>query len=325
MPKQSVRAEKERAVDELADKLGRSQMVVLTDYRGLTVTEMSNLRGRLREAGADYQVAKNTLTRFAAERTGRAAIVPELQGPTAIAFGYQDPVTLAKSLNDYLRTSRVLAVKAGLLGDRRLTAEDIGRLADLPPRDVVLGQTLGSVVSPLSAFLMVLTATLQNVIGVLEARRQQIEESGADGAAGSSDTPSATAGEGTGMPNEELIATIEKMTVLDLVELKKALEERWGVTAAVAMAPAGAVAAPPTDGAAAPAEEQTEFDVILTDFGANKINVIKAVRELTSLGLKEAKDLVEAAPKPIKEAVNREEADATAAKLRDAGATVDIK
>ena len=127
------------------------------------------------------------------------------------------------------------------------------------------------------------------------------------------------------MPNEELIATIEKMTVLDLVELKKALEERWGVTAAVAMAPAGAVAAPPTDGAAAPAEEQTEFDVILTDFGANKINVIKAVRELTSLGLKEAKDLVEAAPKPIKEAVNREEADATAAKLRDAGATVDIK
>ena len=129
------------------------------------------------------------------------------------------------------------------------------------------------------------------------------------------------------MANEDLISTLEKMTVLDLVELKNALEERWGVTAAVAMAPAAAgVAAPGGDGAAtAPVEEQTEFNVILTDFGANKINVIKAVRELTSLGLKEAKDLVEAAPKPIKEGVNKEEADATAAKLREAGATVDVK
>ena len=130
------------------------------------------------------------------------------------------------------------------------------------------------------------------------------------------------------MANEDLIASIEQMTVLDLVELKKALEERWGVTAAVAMAPAAGVAtAAPTDGAAAgpAAEEQTEFNVILANFGANKINVIKAVRELTSLGLKEAKDLVEAAPKPVKEGVNKEEAEATAAKLREAGATVEIK
>ena len=106
------------------------------------------------------------------------------------------------------------------------------------------------------------------------------------------------------MANDELIASIEKMSVLDLVELKKALEERWGVTAAVAMAPAAAGAAG-GDGAAAaaPAEEQTEFNVMLTNFGANKINVIKAVRELTSLGLKEAKDLVEAAPKAVKEGV----------------------
>ncbi len=241
---------------------------------------------------------------------------PDLEGPTAIAFGYEDP-TAQKSLNDYLRTARLLAVKAALIGDRRLTREDIGRLAELPPRDVVLGQTLGSVVAPLSSFLMVLAATLQNVIGVLEARRQQLEESGANGAVG----------EDTGMVNEELISSLEKMTVLDLVELKKTLEERWGVTAAVAMAPAGAgaVAAPGGDGAAAVAEEQTEFDVILNDFGANKINVIKAVRELTSLGLKEAKDLVEAAPKPIREGVNRDEADTAAAKLREAGATVDVK
>src|SRR4051794_40520741 len=278
---------------------------------------MSALRGRLRQAGAEYQVAKNTLTRFAAEKAGRAGLLEDLQGPSAIAFGFDDPAGLAKSLQEYLRTSRTvnLVVKGGVLGDRRLTADDIGRIADLPPRETVLGQTLGSVIAPLSSFLMLVAAPLQNVIGVLEARRQQIEESGEAGATQ----------EGTGMANEELIATIEKMSVLDLVELKKELEDRWGVTAAVAMAPAGA-AAPAGDGAAAaPAEEQTEFNVVLTNFGANKINVIKAVRELTSLGLKEAKDLVEAAPKPVKEGVPKDEAEAAASKLREAGATVDVK
>jgi len=127
------------------------------------------------------------------------------------------------------------------------------------------------------------------------------------------------------MANDELIAQIEKMSVLDLVDLKKALEERWGVTAAVAMAPAAAAAGGDGAAAAAPVEEQTEFNVVLTNFGANKINVIKAVRELTSLGLKEAKDLVEAAPKAVKEGVPKEEAEAAATKLREAGATVDVK
>lgn len=120
---------------------------------------------------------------------------------------------------------------------------------------------------------------------------------------------------------EELIESIEKMSVLELSELVKALEEKFGVSAAVAMAPAAAAPA----AAAAPVEEQTEFDVVLSEFGANKIAVIKVVRELTTLGLKEAKDLVEAAPKPIQEGVAKDVAEATAAKLREAGATVDIK
>jgi large subunit ribosomal protein L7/L12 len=128
-----------------------------------------------------------------------------------------------------------------------------------------------------------------------------------------------------------IIESIETLNVLELVELKKAMEEKWGVTAAAPMMMGGAM---PTgvaaaggngDGAVAPAEEQTEFDVILTAAGANKIQVIKAVRELTSLGLKEAKDLVEGAPKPVKEAVSKEEADAAKAKLVDAGASVDVK
>ena len=189
--------------------------------------------------------------------------------------------------------------------------------ARLPPRDVVLAQTLGSVIAPISSFVMLVAAPLQGLIGIIEARRQQLEESGQAGAQ-----------EGTGMPaNEELISTIEKMTVLDLVELKKALEERWGVTAAVAMAPGAAAPAAGGDGAgaAAPAEEQTEFDVVLTNFGANKINVIKVVRELTGLGLKEAKDLVDAAPKAVREGVTKEEAEAAREKLAEAGASVEVK
>lgn len=123
---------------------------------------------------------------------------------------------------------------------------------------------------------------------------------------------------------EELIQTIEQMSVLELSQLIKALEERFGVTAApvaVAAAPAAAAA-----GAAAPAEEEkTEFDVILSEVGANKVQVIKVVRELTQLGLKEAKDLVEAAPKPVKQGVTKQEAEQIKAKLEAVGAKVEIK
>jgi large subunit ribosomal protein L7/L12 len=124
---------------------------------------------------------------------------------------------------------------------------------------------------------------------------------------------------------EELLQAIETMSVLDLVNLVKAMEERWGVKAAAPMA----VAAPQAGGApaqAAPAaEEQTEFNVVLTNAGANKINVIKVVRTLTNLGLKEAKDLVDGAPKTLKEGASKDEAQQIKAKLEEAGATVEVK
>ena len=125
------------------------------------------------------------------------------------------------------------------------------------------------------------------------------------------------------MANEQLIEQLEGMTVIQLNELVKELEEKWGVSAA-APAAAGAAAGGPAAGGAAE-EEQSEFDVILTEVGGNKIQVIKAVRELTSLGLKEAKDMVDSAPKAIKEGVAREEADAAKAKLEEAGAKADVK
>src|SRR5689334_25419603 len=120
----------------------------------------------------------------------------------------------------------------------------------------------------------------------------------------------------------KIVDELSKLTVLEAAELSKMLEEKWGVSAAapVAMMAAGGAAAP-----AAAAEEKTEFDVILTNAGANKINVIKEVRAITGLGLKEAKDLVEAAPKPVKEGVTKDEAADIKKKLEDVGATVELK
>jgi len=126
------------------------------------------------------------------------------------------------------------------------------------------------------------------------------------------------------MTTSEIITAIKGLNVMELAELVKALEAEFGVSAAVPMA-AAAPAAGGAAAAAAPVEEQTEFNVILKDVGANKINVIRIVRELTSLGLKESKDLVEAAPKAVKEAVSKDEANAAKAKLEAVGATVEVK
>jgi large subunit ribosomal protein L7/L12 len=126
---------------------------------------------------------------------------------------------------------------------------------------------------------------------------------------------------------DEILDAISNMTVLELSDLVKAVEDKFGVTAAAPVAVAAAPTAGGGDGAAAgaAAEEKTEFDAVLTDVGANKILVIKAVRELTGLGLKEAKDLVDAAPKPVKEGVTKEEAEQVKEKLAEAGASVEVK
>ncbi len=120
----------------------------------------------------------------------------------------------------------------------------------------------------------------------------------------------------------EILDKISSLTVLELSELIKAMEDKFGVSAAAAVAVAGPAAAGP---AAAAAEEQTEFTVMLSSFGENKVNVIKAVREITGLGLKEAKDLVDGAPKPVKEGVNKADAEAAKKKLEEAGAKAEVK
>lgn len=121
---------------------------------------------------------------------------------------------------------------------------------------------------------------------------------------------------------EDILETISNMTVVEIVDLIEAMEEKFGVSAA---APVAVAAAPAAGGEAAAAEEKTEFDVILTAFGDKKVNVIKAIRGITGLGLKEAKDLVEGAPSPVKEGVNKDEADKIKKELEEAGATVEVK
>ena len=309
-----ARADKSTAIDELAEQLARAEIAVLTEYRGLSVSNLQDLRSRLRPLGVDYVVAKNTLARFAAERTGRTSIVDDLVGPTAIAFG-ADPVATAKALQDYTRANRIFVLKSALLGDRRIEPREVEQLASLPPAEQLRGRVFGMIVSPLQRTVNILSAPLASLARLIEARRNQLEESGA-AAEGGSDMATV----------DELVQSLGELKVLDLANLVKRLEEEWGVSAAAVAAPVAVGAAPATDGAAAaaPAEAQTEFNVVLKDFGAKKIEVIKVVRELTNLGLKEAKDLVEAAPKPVLEGVAKDAADAAAAKLRDAGATVEL-
>ncbi|HLH24219.1 MAG TPA: 50S ribosomal protein L10 [Chloroflexota bacterium] len=168
---------KQRQVDELAEQLQQAELTVLADYRGLTVAEMSRLRGRLRDAGGQFHVAKNTLTRRAAERLGYDELVPYLVGPTGLATG-QDPAALAKALQDYGRTQRTFVVKGAVLGSRVLPAAEVNRLADLPSREQLIAQVIGGFQAPIAGLVNVLNGTLRSFVGVLEARRQQLEGQG---------------------------------------------------------------------------------------------------------------------------------------------------
>src|ERR1700716_945815 len=141
-----ARAEKESAIDKLVEQLSKAEIAVLTEYRGLSVSELQDLRGRLRPVGVEYVVAKNTLARLAAEKTGRTGMVDDLVGPTAIAFG-TDPVSTAKALQDYTRVNRTFVLKAALLGDRRINPKEVEQLPTLPPADVLRGRLFGIIVS----------------------------------------------------------------------------------------------------------------------------------------------------------------------------------
>ncbi len=173
------RPEKVREVDELSDMLSKSNLVVLTDYRGLTVADMASLRRKLRDQGVEYRVAKNTLTSFAAEKVGKVGLKDSLVGPTAIAFVTGDEAAAAKALSDFERGSKVFKIKSAMLGQQLLAAAQVGTLATMPPREVLLSQVVAGFQSPIAGIVGVLNGILGGLVGTLEARRRQLEEQGA--------------------------------------------------------------------------------------------------------------------------------------------------
>lgn len=170
--------EKAGLIDEVEKQLAESKLVVATDYRGLTAAEMTRLRKQLRDAGVEFHVVKNTLTRIAAGKAGKAAVEPLLEGPTAMAFGRNDEVTAAKTLVTYIRMTRsALQLKGGLLGQRLITVADIQNLAILPSKEVLIGRVLGQLNAPVAGLLGVLSAPVSGLMRVLQARVRQLESS----------------------------------------------------------------------------------------------------------------------------------------------------
>ena len=321
MPKQ----EKIETVEEIKEKLGSAKIAILTEFQGLNVAEMTELRRLFRDADIDYKVYKNTLTRIAAHDLGVNDIDNYLLGTTALAFG-NDTVSPAKIVKDFQAKHRNFVIKAGILDKRLIASDDVMALADIPPREVLFAMVMGAMQSPISGLLSVIQAPARNFIYILKSLAEQ------KGKDAESDQPAEETGESDvekggesmAITKEEIIETIGSMTVLELSQLVKDMESKFGVSAAMPMA--GFM---PAQGAEATQEaeeeEQTEFSVILVSSGEKKIQVIKEVRAVTSLALKDAKALVDEAPSPIKEGIGKEEAEELKAKLEAAGATVELK
>ena len=307
--------EKATAIAELTEKFGRARLAILTECAGMPVNQMTELRRQLRGAKAEYCVIKNTLAVRASAGTILADAKAHFKGPTGLVIGYDDPVLPAKILRDFIQAekrSEKIKVMVGVLEGKLVQAADLAAIAQLPKKEVLIAMLLSAMQGPIRGVVYALSGVLSKFVRVIAAIQDKKKGEGDMSAAA-----------GTKLSQDELIKAIEGMSVLELADLVKGLETRFGVTAA---APVAVAAAGGGGAAAAPAEEKTSFDVILVSAPADKkIQVIKVVRELTSLGLKEAKDLVEGAPKPVKAGATKEESDTMKKKLEESGAKVEIK
>lgn len=183
-------------VAELREQLGRATIAISTDYRGLSVGQTQALRRKLREADADFRVVKLTLLRLAATDAGRDALLDVVEGPTALALGYDDIIAPAKVLSEHVRQTRLpLTVRGGWAEGRVLSATDIGDLASAPSREELLGRIMGGLQSPLVNLASLLTATLREFAGLVEARADQLGESQPRSAPASASAEAASAGE----------------------------------------------------------------------------------------------------------------------------------
>src|SRR5436305_80721 len=257
------RDEKAAVIEEVADQIRSAETIFAVDYRGLSVKDAADLRTRLVEAGATFRVVKNRLTIRAADAAGAESLKELLEGPTAFTFIAEggDAAMAAKALAQFRRQTDALAFKGGQMGGDILSIEQIESISRLPARDVLQGQFVGVLASPITTLVRGLAGMISGLASQLQQRADQ------------------------GLVTGE---------------------------APAAEAPAAE-------------EESTTVDVVLTGSGDKKIQVIKVVRAATGLGLKEAKALVDEAPKPVKEGIEREEAEKLKAEIEEAGGTVELK
>jgi len=164
---------KVQLVEEFAAKLATAKAAFIADYRGLNVDQVNELRGKLRDAGVEYRVVKNTLLRLAAKGTDFECLGDYLQGPTAIAIAQEDPVAPAKVLSEYAKDSKFFELKTAVLEGKILNEAEVKALAELPSREVLLGKMLGSINAPVSNFVGVLAAVPRSLVQVLGAIRDQ--------------------------------------------------------------------------------------------------------------------------------------------------------
>jgi large subunit ribosomal protein L10 len=177
--KEKVLEEKKQIVAEITDKVNKAQGIVLVDYRGLKVEELTELRRNYREAGVDYKVYKNTMMRFAFEEAGFEEFNQYLTGPNAIAFGFEDPVQAAKITDEFAKKHDKLEIKAGIVDGKIIGIEEVKNLASLPSKEVLIAQALGGLNAPISGFANVLQGTIRNLVYALDAIKEKQEAQGA--------------------------------------------------------------------------------------------------------------------------------------------------
>ncbi|HHT43415.1 MAG TPA: 50S ribosomal protein L10 [Firmicutes bacterium] len=174
-----ARPEKVAMVQEIQERLSKAQGAVLADYRGLNADDMTQLRKEAREAGVEFKVLKNTLTILAAQALEMNDLVPFLAGPTAFAFGYDDPVAPAKILSEFAKKNKALEIKGGIVEGAVIGPEGVANLADLPSREVLLSMVMRGMQGPISGMVNVLQGNIRNLVYALEAVRKQKEAASA--------------------------------------------------------------------------------------------------------------------------------------------------
>lgn len=166
--------QKAQEIEELADRMSRSHLTIITDYRGLSVGALQGFRARIKPLDSEFRVAKNTLTRIAAKQVGIEGLESQLEGPTAILFAYGDVVGPAKAVSDFVRSSRILQVRAGVMNNVVVSPADIEAISSLPPREELLGKLVGLLASPMMRTAGVLSGPARSVVYLANARVEQL-------------------------------------------------------------------------------------------------------------------------------------------------------